>query len=308
MSRKHLVRLGAFLVAALLILLAMRHGGGGGVAAGARGTPGAAATAAPVDTPAARQGEFRRRNPFRIVRVHPPPPPPTQPAPPPVPVALPPPTQAPEKPLPLRLVGTIAGDPLGVAFLKALERNFEFSISLGGNLVDHLGEAYRGVVLTEVRRKQVAFSRGTKTWTLDLGDDPKGAGPPVQVVAPVPAEAAGDQSATLAPTETGTQRVVNRAEVEQNLRNLGYLITQLNVQPFFQNGQPSGFRVSRIRPGSFVDKMGARNGDIVQGVNGKPIRTIKDAFLLYNSFKTEGSVQIQVIRDGSPTTLGFQLR
>jgi general secretion pathway protein C len=205
-------------------------------------------------------------------------------------------------------VGTIAGDPLGVAFLRSLDRNFEFTMSLGGNLVDHLGEAYRGVVLTEVRRKQVVFSRGTKTWTLDLGEDPLGASPPARVAVPRPVTS----PAAPAPPATGGaaagQRVVNRAEVEQNLKNLGYLITQLNVQPFFQNGQPSGFRVSRIRPGSFVDKMGARNGDIIQGVNGKPIRTIKDAFLLYNSFKTQSSVQVNVLRNGQPTTMGFQLR
>ena len=313
MSRTHRTRLAAFLAAAALIFWAlfMRAGSsatssGVGAGRGPAGAAGVVAGAGPGE--AGRQGEFRRRNPFGIVRAHPPPAPTTpaattRAAPP----TLPPPQAAPpQKPLPLRLIGTIAGDPLGVAFLRHLASGDELTLSLGANLGGSLEKEWLGVVLTRVERKRVQFSRGPQEWILDLEEESGAPGPaagPAALAYRPPTEAPEPP----APEVEGT-RVLPRSEVEGQLKNLGFLVTQLNVQPYFQNGQPSGFRVSRIRPGSWVDKMGARNGDIIQSVNGKPITTIKDAFLLYNSFKTEPNVGISVLRNGQPTTMNFQIR
>jgi general secretion pathway protein C len=187
--------------------------------------------------------------------------------------------------------------------VRYLSDGSEFMISIGGNLGSHLTEAWMGVLLTEVQRNQVTFQRGEEEWILKLGEKSTGnlasASPKRAPVTPEPTTTTG----SIAP-----QRVLSRGDVEKNLKNLGFLITQLNVQPFFKNGQPSGFRISRIRPGSFVDKMGARNGDIIRSVNGKPVRMIKDAFLLYNSFKTDSSVQIEVMRGGKMVRMGYQIR
>ncbi len=306
MTPKHRTRLVAFSIGALAILMAI-FGGSSltsipkslrksgsfslGPNSGTEGTPGG--------------GEFRRRNPFSIVRAHPPPaPPPAAPAPPIR--ALPPPKPKPQVPLPVRLVGTMAGNPTGIAFMIHIQNQRELIVRLGDNLGDVLDSKWKGVILTEVKRGEVTFSRGASTWELSLEEkNPPKAGAPARALGvrfPPPPM----RSPTTVPA--ASTKVVKRAEVDRNLKNLGFLITQLNVQPFFQNGKPGGFRVSRIQPGSFVDKMGARNGDIIQSVNGKPIRTIKDAFLLYNSFKTDKRVDVSILRSGKPQKMGFELR
>lgn len=312
MSRVHRIRLLAFLGALAVVLLALGWTPGSAVTSLGEVLAGAVAPEAPEQPEEAgvseprRGGSFRRRNPFRIVRVHPPPaPPPTSQVPTQAARRAPPPKPKKSPPLPLRLLGTIAGDPLGVAFVRHLKDNQEFMVPLGGNLGTSLGEDWLGVVLTRVRREEAVFERAPERWVLKLNEEAKGGSEPVQAAAAPPPPQA--QPPAAAPV-TAPQRVVTRGDVEKNLKNLGFLITQLNVQPFFQNGKPSGFRVSRIRPGSFVDKMGARNGDVIRSVNGKPIRTIKDAFLLYNSFKSESSVQVEILRGGKATRLGYQIR
>lgn len=317
MTRRQRARALAFGSGAALILLAWFLAGGRD-GASARASAGAGGKGSgPEGSPASGKGEFARRNPLRILREHPPPAPPPAPTPPPSAAAPPPPPAAPEKPLPVRLAGTIAGGPLGVAMLRSLTTGEELMLGVGGDLGRLLGKEWTGTLLTEVQRNKAVFSRAGKLTVLEV--DHGEAGSPTPAVAPGPAPPAGDLEPGSLPPEQVTgigpppagpegEREMSRAEVDENLRNLGNLITQLSVQPFFQNGQPAGFRVSRIRPGSFIDKLGAQNGDVIQDVNGKPIATIKDAFLLYNSFKVENAVRVKVLRGGTPHVLGYNIR
>ncbi len=312
MSPRHQARLAAFLLGVFVLGAALFLGGGG--ADPEPGPDGPAASpgpsrAAPAGGAGRDTGAFSRRNPFRIVRVHPPPAPP--PAVPTAPVAAlaPPPPPVPErKPPPVRLVGTLFGGSLGFAMLRDLKKGEEQVVHIGTDLGPWLGNEWTGVRVAEVRRNQVVLQDGEKRHVLEV--DHEGALPRSEPVAAVVESAdpgAAGEDGPPPPPPSGEAQTLSRTEVDDKLKNLGFLITQLSVQPFFQNGRPAGFKLSRIRPGSFVDQLGARNGDIIQEVNGKPVQTVKDAFLLYNSFKTEPSVQVKMLRGGQPVDMSFRI-
>ena len=66
---------------------------------------------------------------------------------------------------------------------------------------------------------------------------------------------------------------------------MGSLLRQAQIRPYFNAGVPDGFLISNIRPGSLYQKMGVVDGDIIQEVNGRKIRTADDVMGLLNTIK-----------------------
>jgi general secretion pathway protein C len=66
--------------------------------------------------------------------------------------------------------------------------------------------------------------------------------------------------------------------------------------------------LSQVRPNSFFSKMGLRNGDIIQGVDGEPITSPDDIMDLYEELKEGSSVSLQIGRRGRNKTLTYQFK
>ncbi|MBI5845849.1 MAG: PDZ domain-containing protein [Deltaproteobacteria bacterium] len=99
---------------------------------------------------------------------------------------------------------------------------------------------------------------------------------------------------------------LSRAEVEQSMRNIGLLMTQARWQPSFDaSGNPEGIAVNRIRPGSLLSKMGIANGDVLQSVNGRDIRSMDDIMTAYTQFRSAENVQFDVKRGDNRETLAY---
>jgi type II secretory pathway component PulC len=245
-------------------------------------------------------GHFRRRNPFGIVRIHPPP------APPPSKAKVSrrsnlEPVKAPKKiTLPLKLLGTVSAGPFGMAFLAPQKAGAQLALGVGADLGDSLGSVWKGWILDSVERRAVVFRRGNQIQRLDLGSKE------------------GKQAATKVSHPTSPRRVlpgstqilprsVSRAEVDRARNNLAFLVTQLSVQPFFERGKPAGVRVSRIRPGSFPARMGLMNGDILRGVGGKPIKNLKDTLALNQAMSGGGTVKLDLLRGGRSVQMQYQI-
>ncbi len=92
---------------------------------------------------------------------------------------------------------------------------------------------------------------------------------------------------------------IKRSFIEDQLRPGGLADNaRMELDP---NG---GFRVTGIVPGSFYDTLGLQDGDMVSAINGKP-PGISDLLSFYQQRDSMKTVQIQVVRDGSPRN--FQL-
>jgi general secretion pathway protein C len=66
--------------------------------------------------------------------------------------------------------------------------------------------------------------------------------------------------------------------------------------------------LSQVRPNSFFSKMGLRNGDIIQGVDGEPITSPDDIMDLYEELKEGSSVSLQIGRRGQNKTLTYRFK
>lgn len=102
--------------------------------------------------------------------------------------------------------------------------------------------------------------------------------------------------------------LIDRSEVDNALENMSQLFTQIRAVPHFEGGQSTGFRLFAIRSGSLFDKIGLRNGDIIQKINGNPMNDPSKAMQLLEELRNEDSLSVEVIRNRQPQTLSYQFR
>lgn len=110
------------------------------------------------------------------------------------------------------------------------------------------------------------------------------------------------------PSPAADSVVLNRSEIDAAFKDMGSMLRQAQIRPYFKAGVPEGFMISSIRSGSLYQKMGIVNGDIIQGINGNPIRTADDVVRLYKTMKEAPNVSLEIKRRGKAETLNYQFQ
>ncbi|OIO55389.1 MAG: hypothetical protein COX57_02670 [Alphaproteobacteria bacterium CG_4_10_14_0_2_um_filter_63_37] len=193
--------------------------------------------------------------------------------------------------LPLKLQGVITGKrPLAIIEETAKRWQEPYGV----------GAVVAGATVIEITARQVKLQvPGGGIQILTLEDEEGGklvsTTPVLDVVQP--ARAAADGSTTLA-----------RADIQSALANINQLMVQARIMPHFTDGQADGFTLSAIQPGSFYQRLGLHNGDVVHRVNGRELSSPEQAVMVYQQLQGESDVEVEVTRNGQPTTLHFAIR
>lgn len=98
---------------------------------------------------------------------------------------------------------------------------------------------------------------------------------------------------------------VSKVEIDNAFKELNKTLSEIRIRPYFSSGEPDGFMVSRIKRESIFQKMGLRNGDVIQGVNNQPIGSADDMLVLYRGLKSGSEVTINIKRAGKKETLRY---
>ena len=106
--------------------------------------------------------------------------------------------------------------------------------------------------------------------------------------------------------DQGTWRV-KRDLITEQFADLGTLSRQVRVVPHTIQGRPSGFRLTRLRPG-LLQRIGLLNGDVLQRVNGLDINSPEEALKAYQAVQSQPTVRLEILRRNSPTTLTYEIR
>ncbi len=100
---------------------------------------------------------------------------------------------------------------------------------------------------------------------------------------------------------------IKRSQVQAAVEDVNSLMKQVRIRPHFTDGKPDGLRLTGIRPDSIFRNMGLRSGDIITGVNGKPIESVDDALKFYQSLQSSSNVQLQLKRRGQEKTIDYKI-
>src|SRR5437773_298829 len=102
--------------------------------------------------------------------------------------------------------------------------------------------------------------------------------------------------------------VVDRREVAGAVDNVSGLMTQLRAVAEVREGRPAGFRLFQIRDDSLFAKLGLRNGDVVERVNGAQVADPTALLGFLQRLRTEPRVALDIVRGDAPRTLVYDLR
>jgi general secretion pathway protein C len=109
--------------------------------------------------------------------------------------------------------------------------------------------------------------------------------------------------------QTGTNTyMVDRREVQHSIDNLNRIATQMRAVPYLKDGTTIGFRVFNIKNGSIFERMGLKNGDVIQAVNGVDLDSPTKALALLEDLQTTDEIRVNLLRDNSPSTLSYSVR
>ncbi len=218
----------------------------------------------------------------------------------------PPPPPPPPPPLNLTLLGTALVDG-GVSF-ALLQMGNEIRVVRQG------AEVAPGAALTAVKADRIVVTRGgVPQEFLLFRPEPAPAQaraqaprppPPPAPEAPAETPAGGDTVRQVAPGRW----LVDAREIQEASANMSRLMTQIRVVPNFTDGQPDGFKVFAIRPGSLFARIGLQNGDVVKRLNGLEMQGPEQAFEAYQRLKDETAIQIDLVRRNENLSFGYEIR
>ncbi len=101
--------------------------------------------------------------------------------------------------------------------------------------------------------------------------------------------------------------ILDRKFVEKQTSNIGNLLKNVLISPVIKNGKTVGFRFKYVSPKSIIYKYGIRSGDLILSVNGRPVRTVEEAFKIYNILRNEKVVNVEIERNGKRRTIVYKI-
>lgn len=105
-------------------------------------------------------------------------------------------------------------------------------------------------------------------------------------------------------------RKVSRYQINQAIRNnMNNLLAAVDVQPVLMAGGIHGFQIKdlRGRPGRLLKRLGFKEGDVIQRVNGEKIDSMDQAFQLWSQLNNKKNFRVQIERNGTTKTLDYSM-
>jgi len=205
---------------------------------------------------------------------------------PPVPVATAPAVAAPTR-LNIRLLGTVVAGDRSMAVMQ---------LGAGEEQVVFVGEDIQsGVILEQVETDAIVVdNRGRREKVLMA----KGSlGPAAQSFSPTGATAPVGSSS----------RTFTREAIQSQIQDLPKLLTGALAIPHQTNGNPDGFMIRDIVPGSLYAQAGLKNGDVIKRVNGQEVSSPEQGIALFQALQTASSLDLEITRAGAVQRLHFDI-
>jgi general secretion pathway protein C len=97
--------------------------------------------------------------------------------------------------------------------------------------------------------------------------------------------------------------VISRAELDRALSDFAALSKQVAVA----RRARGGFRVQRLAPGSFFERLGLHAGDVVLRIDGRPLNAVEDASAAYAWIRVTDHFSVDLLRGGRSLTLRYHI-
>ncbi len=126
-------------------------------------------------------------------------------------------------------------------------------------------------------------------------------------------EVGQDTAQVQKPAETATggviQKVISREEVNKWLTgNANEIYKGAAWGPKVQDGKVLGVEIKKLSPSHVFYKLGARQGDLVEKINGYSLSDTERMFEIWKALKTANGAKIDLIRNGEKISYDFKIQ
>ena len=102
--------------------------------------------------------------------------------------------------------------------------------------------------------------------------------------------------------------MIDQRALNASLDNVGQAMTDARLLPSMKEGKVEGFRVSEVKPAGIFGMVGIKNNDVLLHINDFPIDSPDKAIQSFVSLKGQSRIKLDLIRDGQPVTLNYDIR
>jgi type II secretory pathway component PulC len=121
--------------------------------------------------------------------------------------------------------------------------------------------------------------------------------------------AAGDSDRGVKVEQVSDTRwILDRTSMLASTRDLNRFLKQARAVPCIKQGRTVGYRITRISPGSFCEKIGLQNGDVLLKANTQRLDNPQRLFGLYQEMRNVRHVSILLSRNGQDQTFDYDIR
>lgn len=169
------------------------------------------------------------------------------------------------------------------------------------------GQKIKGYDLTAVEEDRIILQKGPTTLTVLLRYSAETAASAKKTAPAVTAPREAPQQ-TLSAARPGQQGSISRETVNQLLMDPLAEMKKFRLRPKFDGDTAAGIEVQWLDDQSILTSLGVKAGDVVQTVNGVPIRNMGDVVNVINSLMSGNTFDVQVVREGKPEMLNYNIK
>jgi len=166
------------------------------------------------------------------------------------------------------------------------------------------GDSVQDAVVKRILREKVILRVGDKDEILTMKEPSSPQAPPVSKRAGRDARRRLSQRTST----RGSTITVRRSDIQESIGDINQLLSQARIQPHYKDGNSDGLAISRIKRGSIFSKLGLRNGDVVQEINGSSLTSPEDILSMYEKLKSGDQTSLQITRRGRQKTLNYKFK
>ncbi|WP_045212192.1 PDZ domain-containing protein [Desulfonatronovibrio magnus] len=155
-----------------------------------------------------------------------------------------------------------------------------------------LGESLDGWRLVAVNFHSSTWQSGSETRTLALWQQ---------------IEKQGQRTANSQSQASSNRITMTRQDVAPIVNDPNSLLQMARFSPYSHQGQTKGFEISNIRPGSILQKIGLRGGDVLLRIDGRQISGPTELLRAYSSLSQSSLVTMDILRRGDNMSIVIEI-
>ncbi|MRR33279.1 general secretion pathway protein GspC [bacterium] len=165
------------------------------------------------------------------------------------------------------------------------------------------------------RLGETVFDIGPLLAVRNEGVEIRTGGPPVRLLAPTavpggPGTGPGGapKPGMLASQLSPGSYVIDQRALNAALDNIGQAMTDARLLPNAKDGKVEGFNLSEVKPNGVFGMVGLKNGDTLLRINDFNLDSPDKAMQSFVALKGQSRIKLDLVRDGRPLTLNYDIR